>query len=348
MLRSIRSIGLVVLGLICLAAPAAAQSFNVVKVADGVYAGIGRDGVGSNGTFIVNQDNVVVVDTQRRPAWARDLITEIKKVTDKPVRYVINTHFHLDHWLGNEAYVDAYGPGVVFISQENTRTDAFEKAIPGAKQDVAKGIPDQIAKYEKMLAEGKDDKGNPLTAESRKQMQEQLDSQKATLEVLKTARYVVPNLTFEKQLTLYSGDREIDLYYYGEGHTRGDAVVYLPKEKVVITGDLVNANLPFFRDGHPASWANVLGSVAKLDYDFLIPGHGDVEQGRGHVLELTGYIRDLSTGAKDAVAKGMTLDQFKQSIDLSKYEPEFPGNFAARNEMAIERAYDEASGKVKD
>jgi cyclase len=348
MFRAIRLIGFVVLGLVALAATAAAQSYDVVKVADGVYAGVGRGEVGSNGTFIVNQDDVVVVDTQRRPAWARDLITEIKKVTNKPVRYVINTHYHLDHWLGNEAYVDAYGPGVTFIAQTNTRQDAIERGIPGAKDNIAKDIPDQIGKLQKMLADGKDDKGNPLTADSRKLVKQQLDSQKATLDVLKSARYVVPTVTYDKSLVLNDGDREIDLMYLGRGHTRGDTVVYLPKDKVVITGDLVNARIPVFRDGHAAEWVEVLNAITKLDWDFLIPGHGDVERGRGHILELTGYIRDLSAAAKDAVAKGMTADQAVQTIDLKKYGREFQPNFEAANEAAIRRAYDDASGNVKN
>src|SRR5713101_8848957 len=82
-----------------------AQSFDIIPVADGVYAAIGRAGVASNGAFIVNKDDVVVVDTHYRPSWARDLIAEIKKVTDKPVRYVVDTHWHNDHVQGNQAYI---------------------------------------------------------------------------------------------------------------------------------------------------------------------------------------------------------------------------------------------------
>src|SRR5216684_5274925 len=83
---------------------AQAQSFDIVKVADGVYAAIGKQGVYSNGAFIINKDDVLVVDTHLRPSWARDLIAEIKKVTDKPVRYVVDTHWHPDHVQGNQSY----------------------------------------------------------------------------------------------------------------------------------------------------------------------------------------------------------------------------------------------------
>ncbi|PYU17216.1 MAG: hypothetical protein DMG29_02145, partial [Acidobacteria bacterium] len=100
-----------------------AQSFDIIRVADGVYAAIGKPGVFSNGAFIVNKDEVVVVDTHLRPSWARDLIAEIRKVTDKPVRYVVDTHWHPDHVQGNQAYVSAFGPTVEYLAQHNTRDD---------------------------------------------------------------------------------------------------------------------------------------------------------------------------------------------------------------------------------
>jgi cyclase len=99
------------------------QSFKIVEVADGVYAGIGLNGVFGNGAFIVNRDNVLVVDTQERPSWARDFIADIRAVTPKPVHYVVNTHFHRDHSQGNQAYVEAFGPDVEIIAQDTARED---------------------------------------------------------------------------------------------------------------------------------------------------------------------------------------------------------------------------------
>jgi glyoxylase-like metal-dependent hydrolase (beta-lactamase superfamily II) len=123
MLRHVRPLGLVLLGLLAFAAPALSQSadFDVTQVAPGVYAVIAKPGIASNSAFIVNQDDVVVVDTHLRPSWARETIAEIKKVTDKPVRYVINTHWHRDHVQGNQAYRDAFGPGVTIIQQDLAR-----------------------------------------------------------------------------------------------------------------------------------------------------------------------------------------------------------------------------------
>ena len=147
------------------------QFFDVSQVAPGVYAAIAKPGILSNGIFIVGPDSVIVVDTQLRPSWARDLISEIRKVTDKPVRYVINTHWHGDHTNGNMAYAAAFGPNVAFVAQTNTREDLIARGIPQIELQKTKTLPDGIAALEKQISEGKDAKGAALTIVTRQQMQ---------------------------------------------------------------------------------------------------------------------------------------------------------------------------------
>src|ERR1700722_18760448 len=110
------AVGLAVLGGLTPIASAQA-TYTVVKVADGVYAAMARPDVRTNSGFIVGSDGVVVLDVPLLPSWGRDLVAEIRKVTEKPVRYVINTHYHSDHLYGNQAIAEAYGPNVDFIAQ---------------------------------------------------------------------------------------------------------------------------------------------------------------------------------------------------------------------------------------
>lgn len=325
-----------------------AQSFDIIRVADGVYAAIGKPGVFSNGAFIVNKDDVVVVDTHLRPSWARDLITEIRKVTDKPVRYVVDTHWHPDHIQGNQAYFGAFGPTVEYLAQHNTRDDILGKAIPSVQEQLTKDVPEAIQRLEKALAEGKDSRGNPLTAETRAQSQSQLASQKSYLEELKQIQITLPTLTFDRSLILHKPDRAIHIYYFGKGHTRGDVVVYLPKEKIIATGDLLTNGIPFMRDAYPSQWISVLESMHKLDWSQAIPGHGGVQQGKGQLEKLIAYMKDMVAAVKDAIAKGMTLDDAKKSIDLSKHAGDFGPNFPQSNVAAIERTWAELSGKIPD
>ncbi len=331
----------------CAAMPGQAQSFDIVKVADGIFAAIGKPGVYSNGAFIVNRDDVVVVDTHLRPSWARDLIVEIRKITDKQVRYVVDTHWHGDHVQGNQAYISAFGPTVEYLAQHNTREDMIHKAVPSVQDALTKDVPAAIAQYEKTLAEGKDSRGNPLTAESRSQAERQLVAQRSYLEELKQIQITLPTLTFDRSLILHKPDREIHIYYFGRGHTRGDVVVYLPKEKVLVTGDLLTNGIPFMRDAYPVEWISTLESLDKLDWNMAIPGHGGVQQGKAQLEKLIAYLKDMVAAVKDAVAKGLTLEDAKKSINLNKYEANFPG-FAQANNAAIDRTWAEVTGKIPD
>ncbi len=329
------------------AQPGRAQSFDIFKVADGVYAAIGKPGVFSNGAFIVNKEDVVVVDTHLRPSWARDLIAEIRKLTDKPVRYVVDTHWHPDHVQGNQAYVSVFGPAVEYLAQHNTREDIIRKAIPTVQEQLTKDVPEAIQRLEKALAEGKDSRGNPFTPDTRAQSERQLASQKSYLEELKQIQITLPTLTFERSLILHKPDRAIHVYYFGKGHTRGDVVVFLPKEKVLITGDLLTAGIPFMRDAYPSQWIGVLEALHKLDWDQVIPGHGGVQQGKGQLEKLTAYMKDMVAAVKEAVAKGMSLEDAKKSIDLSKHAGNFSG-FPQSNQSAIERTWAELTGKIPE
>jgi len=332
--------------------PCGAQSFDIIQVADGVYAAIGKPGVASNGAFIVNSEDVLVVDTHMRPSWARELVAEIRKITDKPVRYVVNTHWHPDHTQGNQAYLNAFGAGVEYLAQHNTREDIIHKAIPSIQQQLTQGVPASIEGFEKALAEGRDAQGNPLTEQTRPQLERQLASLKSYLEELKQIQITLPTLTFERSLILHKrtaagAERPIHVYFFGKGHTRGDVVVYLPKEKVVVTGDLLTNGIPFMRDAYPSQWIGTLESTQKLDWERAIPGHGGVQQGKGQIEKLIAYMKEMVAGVKDAIAKGTSLEDAKKSLDLRKHAASFP-NFQQASPSAIERNWAELTGKIQD
>ena len=325
-------------------AQAPSQSFDIVQVTPGVYAAIGKNGVFGNGAFIVGPDSVVVVDTQLRPSWARDLITEIRKVTNKPVRYVINTHWHGDHTNGNMAYAVAFGPNVTFVAQTNTREDMIARGIPQIELQRTKTLPDSIAALEKQLADGKDAKGVAFTDATRQQAQTQLTNQKAQLAELLVTTVTPSTLTYDTSMVIHQGDREIHLLHWGNAHTRGDTVIYLPKERVVITGDLLTNGIPNVRSGYPIEWIDTLNAIDKLAWDNAIPGHGNVQQGKAQLESLTAYFKDVVASVRDCVAKGMTLEQAQKSIDLSKHKAAFPNFDSGGNTSAIERAWTEVTG----
>jgi len=313
--------------------PAVAQTsqyFNIQKVADGVYAAIAKPGILSNGAFIVTNDGVIVVDTHLRPSWAKDLIGVIGKITDQPVRYVINTHWHGDHTQGNKAYEAAFPHGTEFISHHNTRDDIIAKAIPSIRQNLD-SLPVQIGRMKARLESGKQVNGSPMNDSMKIALKQQIDNQEGYLGELKTLEITIPNLTFDRSLILWKGDRQIQVLYFGEGHTRGDVVIYLPKEKVLITGDLLTGGLPFMRDAVPLAWAGTLDGVAKLDFDQVIPGHGDVQKGKDRLNLVIRYLNDLYPAVKAQLDKGANVEDATKAVAdqlAPKYEKDF-ANFRA-------------------
>src|SRR5262245_994419 len=324
--------------------PLHAQSFDIVRVVEGVYAAIPKQGipVGSNGAFIVNNDDVLVVDTHYRPSYARELMGEIKKVSPLAVRYVVNTHWHNDHVQGNEAYINAWPKGVEFLSHTNAREDIQQKAIPSIK-DSLEALPKQIADLEQRAA--------AASGPDAERLKTQAEQQKAYLVELRTIEITLPTLTFDRSAVLHKRSREIQLLYFGRGHTRGDVVVYLPREKVIVMGDMLTAGIPFARDGYPSEWADTLAQVAKLDFQKIVPGHGGVKEGKKIFDDRVGFLRDLVAQVKRGAAQGKDAKAIQAGLDVGRWESTFdlaPGPpFRERLTMFVERALAEAKGELR-
>jgi cyclase len=168
--------------------------------------------------------------------------------------------------------------------------------------------------------------------------------QQAYIAEIPQIQLIPGNLTFDRSLVLHAAGRDICLYYYGYAHTRGDAVVYLPAEKIVLTGDVLESGVPIMRSAYPVKWLGVLESIEKLDWSLVIPGHGGVQRNRETINGFAAYLRDLVAGVKQAAAKGMTADESVKAVDLSKYS-KMP-NFEDRNADAIRRTYAEVTDKI--
>ena len=123
----------------------------------------------------------------------------------------------------------------------------------------------------------------------------------------------LPTIAFEGTMKLYRRDREIHLLHLGRAHTEGDVFVYLPKEKVVITGDALIGWTPYMGDGYPEDWAGTLDRLARLDFTHIIMGHGAVA-GRDWLDTFRGYVRDMVDAVRHEVAAGATLDQVKERL----------------------------------
>ena len=280
-------------------------TFDVKKVADGVWAAVAAPAykVNCNTAIIEDDDGVTVVDTHSKPSAARVIVQRLRELTRKPVRFVVNTHFHWDHWHGNEVYPAAY-PGAEVVTNQLTREAMVRKGLKRI-QDHVRTVPAEIVKLRADLA--------AASHERRPTLERDLRLAEAYLAEVTALKPALPTLAFERTMTLYRRDREIHLLHLGRAHTEGDVFVYLPREKVVITGDAVIGWTPYMGDGYPEDWAATLDRLAQLDFTHIIMGHGDVA-GRDWLRTFRGYVHDMVEAVRRESATGATLDEVKQRV----------------------------------
>ena len=133
-----------------------------------------------------------------------------------------------------------------------------------------------------------------------------------------------PNTTLSERMTLFRGDREIRLLFFGRGHTGGDVVVHLPQERVLITGDLLVPGLPYMGDGYLGDWVETLEHLKSLDFDWILPGHGDPFRDRERITHLQEYMRDLQARAAELHAQGLSYEEAAARIDMSDHAGNYP------------------------
>ena len=295
----------------------------VTQLADGVYE-IQHEPNG-NTTVIIGERQVFVVDTCLLPSAAREDIAQIRQWTDKPVSFVLNTHFHNDHNLGNRAYMDEF-PALTIIAHVETKKE-MDRFGPGSAGREEK----TIATLQKMLETGKTRDGQGLSDDDKAEVKKALAQQIQRTEEIREVKFQSATLTFEHDFGIDIGNREVQIKFLGRGNTPGDAVVYLPKEKIVVAGDLVVYPIPYIYDGYPVEWIQTLENLAHLDADTIVPGHGPVMHDKAYIY----LLRDLMRSAVDQMneklrqtspAMNQTLDDVKGGVDLTPFRQRFAGD----------------------
>ncbi len=292
-------------------------AFEITRITDDIYLarGVGEMSVGSNAAVVVNESDVLLVDSHISPAAANALLDELRPVTEKPVRYVVNTHYHFDHVHGNQVYP----PEVEVIGHEFTReVIASGSSVRGRSYETyIGGLPARI----EALAASADTTSDPEAREGVERNLARLRRFKAqTDEVVP----VPPNTTLSERMTLYRGEREIRLLFFGRGHTGGDVVVHLPRDGVLITGDLLTEGIPYMGDGYIDEWIVTLGELEGLDFEWILPGHGRAFRDRSKIGYLRAYLRDLWDRAGEMHASGVAAAEAAERIDMTDHAGRFP------------------------
>src|SRR5713226_7725091 len=275
---------------------ASSQSSLVREIASGVFVRLAEPDkkIIANAGWVVFRDYVLVIDANY-PWGARAILSDIRKTTDKPIRFVFDTHYHGDHAFGNSVWVDA--GATILCSRECVEESKAKNPAAWAK-----------------------DTGTGELS-------------------LKSVRLEHPQIGFQDKLVFDDGEHRVELTRMGPGHTRGDSIAYLPKEKILFTGDLcVNfaGNNIADPDADPDNWLRVLDDLSQKDVGILIPGHG----GQGSSDTLRGqraYLYDMIKGVRAGIEKGVSAEQLAKDLDLSGHDPW--GKDPVRNATSIKAVY---------
>lgn len=311
----------------------ATQDFEIQKLADGVYAALRKHpplmSFDPNNVFIINDDDVVVVDANASLAGTRELLAALRKLTNKPVKYVINTHWHDDHIIGNQVYHDAF-PNVEFIAHASTLKDRPTIGDNNRKQMLTGGKG--YAEYlQKRVAENKSLAGTDLTEEERINYRSDSAWIERAITEAPNVKIMLPTLTIEDRLTLQRGARTIEIRHLGRGHTGADLIVHLPKEGILITGDLVVWPVPLIGStSFPAAYSATMEKLLTIPASIIVPGHGPVLRDNEYLKLIARLLISLKDQTAAAVARGETLEQTRKSVNLAEFRQLFAGDSMMR------------------
>ena len=286
-----------------------AMKFNdVVEMAPGVffrYSSISATDMsvpfgGCNNIWVVFKDYVAVIDANF-PKEAEDVVAAIRKTTDKPIKFVLDTHHHGDHAYGNTVWARE---GAKVVGHVNC-SRLLETNGPKQWEEASKGRKD--------IAENK----------------------------LKTV-----DIPFDKKYVLDDGTQRLEFHFLGHAHTPGDAVAWLPKHRILCTGDAcVNGAFNFMGHSNSASWVRVLDRMAELDPEVVLPGHGKPSPARQLIALQRRYFADMRDMVKKGIDANKTLEEITASCDMPWYK-EWTGKDAQKIPENIAHVHKEMLGKI--
>ena len=331
--------------------------YDKVDIAPGVYGFFEKrlnPIVSSNIIAVVGRDAVLVFDTGHHPSITRQIIGDLKRLTPKPVKYVVVSHWHDDHFAGNAEFAKAY-PGVQIIAHDFTATMLESRKETFRGEACRKDLIDTSKPLRDLVASGKRPDGTPFSDSTRLRLERFVEAIDAQMPECDTMAYRGVDRRMTDSLTVDLGGRQVELRFLGRGNTAGDVVAYLPESKTLLTGDLVVFPFPFATESYITEWAAVMRTIERMDLTRIVPGHGPVMTNTQYVREVADVLESISRQAKAAYQPGMTADQLREKIDLTAFSDRFShgdvfikGNFDAQMKgPAIDRMWQELTNQWK-
>jgi len=296
-------------------APGASTNlFTIEKVTDGVYAALARPQImiNCNAAIFVNSQDALVVDAHSKPSAAAALIAQIKKeVTTKPVRYLVNSHFHWDHTQGNTAYKMS-GAKVDVIASDTTKQLMTQLSRNRLKESLD-GVPQQIDVLQARVAKA-------TSAADREHYRDLIRQLEAYQTEMKSFTLELPTITFAKSHVIKDSAGDLYIEFHGRAHTAGDIMVFSPQKRVMASGDAISGFLPSMADGYPKPWPATINSVGQWAFDQVIAGHGPVQHDRSRMMHLRDYIEEVTGRVEEGKKAGRPLTELQKTLTMASFK----------------------------
>ena len=274
--------------------------------------------VSSNIVAVIGDDAVLLFDTGHHPTITRQIIGDLKRLTSKPVKYVVVSHWHDDHWAGNGDVAAAF-PGVTVIAHEFTAKLLESRSKDFRGEACRKDVSDQLPSLKARLENGKLADGTPLPDATKQRLTNFVEALEGQMPECDAMVYRGVNQRMNDSLTIDLGGRRVRLECLGRGNTAGDIVALLPESKTLMTGDLLVYPFPFATQSYITEWAQVLRRIEAMDLERIVPGHGPVLTDKQYLRDVTETLESIARQARAAYTPGMTADSLRAKIDLSEF-----------------------------
>lgn len=276
------------------------RHFNCVPLAEGIYVLEAKEqgGAMSNAGLIDMGDHTLIFDTFNTPQAGKDLREAALYFFNQPIKYIINSHWHGDHVRGNQYFSEE------LIVSSSTTKELMMKTQPewlNRMRNLLPNLEEDILKLNASL----DHEHHTL---KQKELSSELSYLLEIKESILTLKVTLPQLTYDRKITLHGSARTVELLSVGAAHTDCDTILYSPSDSIAFVGDIVAVhNHPLLVDGDPISWLEALTFIESLNVDLLVPGHGPAASSP-YIQQIRQYINDLISISKQMVVENALMD----------------------------------------
>ncbi len=329
-----------------------------VELAEGVFAVLQPEPLrfSDSNSFVVHApetaqrpSSVLVVDAQANATFVRQVVDDVRERFAPESVTLVNTHWHGDHTQGNATYRRAFGDALAIVAHATVADDLVQRARPQHEDDMER-LAEAIDRAVTRLDEGVAEDGASMTPEQREDLAGRIERARERLATGRRQEWVPPTRGISAPDTFRLGTRRVVLLPF-RAHTRGDVVLFLPEDGILVTGDLLD-DLPYGGHGYPAAWIETLRELEALDFDTVVPGHGRIRHGKEHMQLVRAMLEDIVAQTKQLVAEGRTLEETQSAIRLDSFRDALVTDDVAERvfhdfvSATIERAYLEARGEL--